>query len=260
MADTADLLRDVLARLDALERDNEQLKQENQVLHRQIAVMRSENAPIPVTLPQHDGDGAVNRRQILQRGLQAAAATVAAGLMITSESNVARADADHTSTAFFETNGNYAVYAFSSGIIAVYASSDEGTGLYAEGRNAVWGYSDETGYGAIYGQHGGNDGTGVVGDGTGVGAGVLGRNGAGAGVRGEGRFGLYGKATVTNGYAAVLEGGKAQLRLVPSTTTGKPTSGSHLKGEIYLDRAGAIFVCTAPGTPGTWRKLSSTAV
>jgi hypothetical protein len=50
------------------------------------------------------------------------------------------------------------------------------------------------------------------------------------------------------------------LRLVPKTTVGKPTTGTHTKGEIYMDSAGTLFVCTANGTPGTWKKVSTTAV
>jgi hypothetical protein len=80
--------------------------------------------------------------------------------------------------------------------------------------------------------------------------GVFGRsNGTGIGVAGES----------TSGYGGEFTGGKAQLRLVPKSTGGKPKGGSHSKGEIYMDSKGALFVCTANGTPGTWRKLTSTA-
>ena len=47
--------------------------------------------------------------------------------------------------------------------------------------------------------------------------------------------------------------------LVPKDTTGKPTSGAHAKGEIYLDSVASIFVCTKGGTPGTWRKVTTTS-
>lgn len=40
-----------------------------------------------------------------------------------------------------------------------------------------------------------------------------------------------------------------------ATATGAPTSGSHQRGEMYVDGAGSLFVCTASGTPGTWRQV-----
>jgi hypothetical protein len=131
------------------------------------------------------------------------------------------------------------------------------------GRNSdgtgVHGQSSKSGYGGVTAEHTGTSGFGVVGLGTGsTGAGVLGRNSSGIGVRGEGNNGVHGKAT--GGYGGLFEGGKAQLRLVPKTTVGKPTTGTHTKGEIYLDSAGTLFVCTANGTPGTWKKVSTTAV
>ena len=90
----------------------------------------------------------------------------------------------------------------------------------------------------MYGQHY-NQGFGVVGDGNGSGhAGVFGRN--------------------ASGYGGAFQGGKAQLRLEPGSSAGKPTTGEHQKGEIYMDSAGTLFVCTAGGTPGTWYKVSMT--
>jgi hypothetical protein len=129
------------------------------------------------------------------------------------------------------------------------------------GRNSdgtgVWGKSSKTGYSGVYGQHTGSLGFGIVGDGVGAaGAGILGRNNGGDGVRGEGTNGVHAKAT--SGYGGLFEGGKAQLRIVPKGSAGKPTSGAHTKGEIYMDSAGALFVCTANGTPGMWKKVTTT--
>ena len=66
----------------------------------------------------------------------------------------------------------------------------------------------------------------------------------------HGRFG---------GGGASFEGGRAQLKLVAASSRGRP-SGAHTKGEIYMDSAGALFVCVKGGTPGTWRKVTTTAV
>jgi hypothetical protein len=124
-----------------------------------------------------------------------------------------------------------------------------GTGVQGEGQAGVVGKSSTTGFEGVYGQHTGSLGFGIVGDGTGAaGAGMLGRNSVGNGVHGQGRYG--GK----------FEGTRAQLLLQPKTTAGRPTSGTHVKGEIYLDSAGTVFVCTAGGTPGTWRRVNTTAV
>jgi hypothetical protein len=48
------------------------------------------------------------------------------------------------------------------------------------------------------------------------------------------------------------------LRLGLATKTGKPKSGSHAKGELYVDANAALFVCNRGGKPGTWRKVSTT--
>jgi len=50
------------------------------------------------------------------------------------------------------------------------------------------------------------------------------------------------------------------LRLVPGSTADNPTSGAHSKGELYMDSAARLFVCTKGGTPGTWSKVNTTAV
>jgi hypothetical protein len=50
------------------------------------------------------------------------------------------------------------------------------------------------------------------------------------------------------------------LRLVPEGTAGKPTTGSHTEGELYMDSKAALYVCVASGTPGRWRKVTTTKV
>ena len=115
----------------------------------------------------------------------------------------------------------------------------EVAGVRGLGKTGVWGSSSATGYSSVYGQHIGL-GFGVVGDGRGnSNAGVLWRN--------------------LSGYGGQFEGGRAQLKLKPGGSAGKPT-GEHIKGEIYMDSAATLFVCTASGTPGKWRKVSTTLV
>jgi hypothetical protein len=102
--------------------------------------------------------------------------------------------------------------------------------------------------GGVFGRNAFESGTGVVGVATESigGIGVSGR-GQDAGVRGDS----------ANGYGGRFAGGKAQLMLAPGGAVGRPT-GDHTKGEIYMDSAGALFVCTADGSPGTWKKVTTT--
>jgi hypothetical protein len=130
-----------------------------------------------------------------------------------------------------------------------FARDADGYGVEGEGDTGVHGHTTKTGYSGVYGLHKGTLGFGVVGDGTGTGgSGVLGRNAQGVGV--EARASRYG---------GKFDGSRSQLVLVPKTSTGRPTTGTHAKGEIYMDSAGTLFVCTKGGTSGTWRKVTTTA-
>jgi hypothetical protein len=140
----------------------------------------------------------------------------------------------------------------------------ETAGVRGLGKTGVWGSSSAPGRSGVYGQNTGTEGYGVVGDGRGSGAGVLGRNsdgsgtagvvGDGSGSRGAGVLGRNG-----SGYGGQFEGGKAQLKLLPKeAAVGKPTTGEHTKGEIYMDSEATLFVCTADGTPGTWKRFQTT--
>src|SRR5215208_616061 len=79
--------------------------------------------------------------------------------------------------------------------------------------------------------------------------------------------GINGVATNASGvrgssnslYGGLFQGGKAPLKLQPSHTGGRPTTGQHTKGELFMDSGGALFVCTADGTPGTWRRFTTTS-
>ncbi len=77
-----------------------------------------------------------------------------------------------------------------------------------------------------------------------------------AGKQGRGATGVKGEGT--SGYGAQFQGGKAQLRIVPKRTAGRPTTGNHAKGEVYMDSAATLWVCTVGGVPGTWRRITTT--
>jgi hypothetical protein len=233
----------------------------------------------------------VSRRSLLSKAGAAAVAAVAAGTLL----NARQARADHYDPGIWvdfvhahSTNG-YAVYAESTDGIGVEALAPNGTG--------VVGQSGDPGYYGVHGQHIFTSGHGVVGDGKGAaGVGVLGRNSTGVGVQGTGKNGVYGlsdtgdgwgavvgrstgqggigtygecsggtgvKGISTSGYAGEFVGGKAQLKLQPGGSADKPTSGTHSTGEIYVDKAGTLFVCVASSTSTTaakWMKVSTTAV
>jgi hypothetical protein len=152
-----------------------------------------------------------------------------------------------------ESSSGNGVYGTSSSGHAIFGegsatATEEVAGVRGIGKTGVWGSTGVLGHSGVYGQHTGSAGFGLVGDGTGsTGAGVLGRDPTGPGI--EGRSSKYG---------GKFAGSQAQLMLVPKGTVGKP-SGAHTKGEISMDSAGTLFVCTANGTPGTWRKVTTTA-
>lgn len=127
-------------------------------------------------------------------------------------------------------------------------------------------------------------GPGVFGETSGAAAaGVLGRHGdTGAGVRGDGNPGVLGSCRTRQGrgqaapghlvgvkgesidgpgvfgdghFGGQFKGTSAQLSLVPGPTVGKPTSGNHVMGELYMDSAASLFVCVGNGSPGTWVKV-----
>jgi hypothetical protein len=156
-----------------------------------------------------------------------------------------------------------------SGGTAGVTASSAGVGVQAAGKTAGVQAQASSGYGVL-GQLGSGPAlpstqAGVAGQASGfpgVAAtsdtheGVLGSSTSGTGVRGTSRSGNGVTASSNGGYGVQAQGGKAQLYIVPAGTAGAPKSGSHRLGEIFLDRAGSLFVCTAAGTPGTWHHIN----
>lgn len=110
----------------------------------------------------------------------------------------------------------------------------------------------------VLGLGGAGNSDGVDGIANGGGHGVrgvsIGANGVGVSGNSNSGSGVYGFSA--GGYGAEFAGGFAQLHLVPSGTTGHPTSGAHNMGEFYVDNSGSLFYCKANGVPGTWVKLA----
>lgn len=56
---------------------------------------------------------------------------------------------------------------------------------------------------------------------------------------------------------AGITGAAAASRLVGATTSGKPVSGTFVKGDMVVDQTGKIWINTTAGSPGTWTDASS---
>lgn len=54
-----------------------------------------------------------------------------------------------------------------------------------------------------------------------------------------------------------LTGALQATRFAGATASGAPTSGTFEAGDFVVDQSGAVFICTAPGSPGTWADMSS---
>lgn len=52
--------------------------------------------------------------------------------------------------------------------------------------------------------------------------------------------------------ATGITGAGQRARLVGSTSTGPPTSGTFLTGDVSVDRSGGLWICTSGGSPGTF--------
>ena len=171
----------------------------------------------------------------------------------------------------------------------VRGDSKTGEGVFGQGKNGVHGQSASATDSGVWGENisagcGVSGSTnsqapqaGVWGHNAGSGYGVRGDSKTGEGVFGQGKNGVHGQsASATDsgvwgentgngagvrgssvaGYGGDLSGGHAPLRLRPSGSPGSPTTGSHARGELFVDSQGSLFYCKADGVPGTWVKLA----
>lgn len=312
MAATDQTLRDVLARLDALERENQKLREKMAILEG-ISGASSVATMNPLEQP-------VSRRRVLRRAAQVTAVAAAAGVLVRTDTRqvaadqgtdyliVDRVDAHRINVDNFE--ANTAIYATGgdtnsptivanngddgrtalegrasgNGVFGLSYANGAGVSGLSQGGDGVQGLSGSLNASGMYGSNNGG-GFGVAGNTTsavstdlvlaragvfgrnnGTGAGVLGLsiNGDGDGVRGTGKVGVHGTSASGNGvlgeggtgYGGVFKGAKSQIRLTPTGRIGKQTTGAHQVGELYLDKVGALYICTVAGTPGTWKTVT----
>jgi hypothetical protein len=133
-----------------------------------------------------------------------------------------------------------------AGAYGMYATSSKGHGVFgaADTGNGVHGNSNG-GFGVL-GQSVSNTGVGATST---FGDAVFGTSFSGRGVAGVSSTGIGG----------AFAGGRAPLSLGLGVGVGAPTSNTHNPGELYLDSAATLWVCTLSGTPGTWVRLVSMA-
>jgi hypothetical protein len=226
-------------RLEALERENAELRGKVSALEGSHG-RRDEAADPRGSEPLEElEEGRISRRRLLGKAGAAAAGLVVAGALTQRDIREARADDPNTFTS---------TSASTPGVTG--ENTFGGIGVYGK---CLYGIQGESNGATGQGVHGINStaGDGILGDSQG-GAAIHGRSfgPTGVGVHGE---------HFDSGYGGQFKGGRAQLRLVPSSRTGRP-GGSHSKGELYMDSNAALFVCVKGGTPGRWRKISTTAV
>ena len=139
-------------------------------------------------------------------------------------------------------NGD-AVNGFSVNGNAVKGRSEKNDGVVglsdSLNKSGVLGFNSQTSGGFAFGVFGRCDAP--------EGAGVSGRNDA---ENGDAVSGFS-----PNGYGGHFLGGRAPLRLAPASIVGPPTSGSHQRGEFFVDSSGDLFYCKIDGTPGTGFKF-----
>ena len=52
---------------------------------------------------------------------------------------------------------------------------------------------------------------------------------------------------------------KSGLNLVVKATTGAPTTGTWVVGDLAQDSDGVLYRCTVAGTPGTWALVGASS-
>jgi hypothetical protein len=126
---------------------------------------------------------------------------------------------------------------------------------------AIYGYGS---YNGILGETPTENGVGVSGKGF---NGVVGRtasnsesangvygiaDGGGTGVNAYSNSGTALNCYTNTGVGAAIYAGKAHLLLSPGAAGGPPKTGSHARGEVYVDSNGVHWHCVTAGTPGSW--------
>jgi hypothetical protein len=221
-------------RVDSVEQDIQQLKV---VLAELEARVQRDGTAQPVIERRTD------RRQLLAKAAGGAAAAVVGGtaLVLGQASPAAAATGTFDGSPAVTASGTGAA---STAVQATGGAGDGGVGVNGTGRIGVLG----TGQGS-WGLYGAGQ-SGVGGASTG-GAGTWGVQGtaiAGTGVQGVTTSGIGLDS------AAGVEG--IQLRLGGGTKPPLTSTKPWLRGDMSRDTNGDLWLCVAPGVPGTWRRVA----
>jgi hypothetical protein len=275
----------ILERLERLERDNDALRQEIDVVRRALSPDAGDSAAPSTTMPPASR---VTRRGVLTAGVGAAVAsavaTLAGGIPTQAhDPDDVRLGADNPARS----TRTLIVISSSSGADAIVGlTRNIGNGVVGQSTNGgsgVVGYAGDGapprigGYGVAAVGSGSNGG--VFGKSTDSGPGVYGTSDAGAGVRASsgtaagliatggpygvsatatqiGGAGVLGRSTFggsglhgegrNQGRGGVFKGDAAQVRLIPSDSDTHPTAGR--AGDLYLDSIKRLWLCKGDTT------------
>ena len=71
--------------------------------------------------------------------------------------------------------------------------------------------------------------------------------------------GIVGFTGGAGAYGGEFFGGLAEVRLRPGGAAPINLTNAHQVGEMYEDQDGTLWICTAAGSPGTWREIAGPA-
>lgn len=241
MPETAQELRDLRARIDALTSEHAALLEEHQALCARLEAKGGCVDPDPeamsTTVKDHQPAYAPDRRQLLRRAGTLAAGAVAGGAALT----VTSASPAFAAQGSF--SGAPAVNAQGVGGSGVLATSDIGAAVSALCSNNSP---------ALAATNTDPSGSGVSANGGAIGLSAISTDGTGVWA-----VSSTGLPLRVDNFTATT---KCHLRLGTASGTGLPVpptrNDAHIAGEIAFDTTDTLWLCTASGTPGTWRRIA----
>jgi hypothetical protein len=202
-----------------------------------------------------------SRRALLKLGGAAAASVAATAALVASEGGQTAHAADNDPLTIGQANlgtsqTSLAITGTSS--VSPFFVVDASASTHIS-PNAIRGIADVAMGTGVVGESNGASGAGVGGaangaGGIGVGGTATGANGIGVYATSTSGYGL----TASSGFVDMYANGTGRLLQKPQSSTGAPISGTYSTGEQIRDSAGALWLCIAGGTPGTWQQAVAT--
>src|SRR5829696_3108580 len=279
-------LQGLAHRLEAVERENERMRSENDALRSKVATLEGSGTRRDAEAAS-EFEGQVSRRSLLSKAGAAAVAAVAAGTLLSPRQARAHAIVNRDNIEVGNVDAHYvfahyvqgdtegvagghgvlglaaddalsAVHGRNSGSapgVEGISNGSNGTGVKGTGRYGVWGESNQAGFYGVTGRNINTDGTGV--------RGVANNDNGGAGVRGEGSTGVwgsssrtgysgvYGQHTGTSGYGVVGDGKGGSAGVLGRNSGGEGVRG---EGSTQAEVAGVRGI----GKTGMWGSSAAT--